>query len=141
MKTQVLNSTPSHAFWPVPSDHGRMEHRWGQRTAVDIGVRLISGSATMSIGAGRLLNASVSGGLLRTGLRLPFLETVYLVPMSSQRRGDWPEGLRGYVVRATRSGLGVEWCEHLDPEELLALCDVQPVDLASTIVRGSRSHA
>jgi hypothetical protein len=141
MHTRLTNPSPSLVQWLARTGDSTMEHRWGERIAADLGVRLIGGSASTSLGAGRLLNASVSGGFIRTALRLPFLATVYLVPLSMERPDDWPEELRGYVVRGTRSGLGIEWCEHLAPAELVALCDVLSPDLSSKAVHGGNSHA
>ena len=84
-----------------------MEHRWGQRTAVDLVVSLRGFSGTS--GMGRLRDVSATGAFLQTNLELPLL-----APM----RIDLLEGIppachccegRAYVVRKAAAGFGIEW--------------------------------
>lgn len=89
-----------------------MEHRWGQRRAADIPVRL--SCQNYGAGEGRITDLSLSGARIRTELELPplALVTVIIEP------GDWPgkswchapgSRLFACVVRCAPRELGVEW--------------------------------
>jgi hypothetical protein len=84
-----------------------MEHRCGQRTSVNLAVRLTGfGDA---IGMGRLRNVSSTGAFLQTDLELPLLCSVRIELIGSARRtSSYCEG-RGYVVWKTAGGVGIEW--------------------------------
>jgi hypothetical protein len=85
-----------------------MEHRWGKRSALDIGVRLCLASGAVS--AGRLANASFSGAFVHTACRLlPF--TRVIVELESGARHNTPQRIGAYVARAEPDGLGLEWCD------------------------------
>ncbi len=141
MDYRIVETTWTVPIWRESSGDRVMEQRWGTRVAADIGVRLISGSATQKNGAGRLVNFSVSGGFVRTSLALPLLAIVNIAPLMRECAGGWPFRLRGCVVRGMRSGLGIEWCEVLSTAELQRLCDVLCLDPALTDKRDGRPHA
>jgi hypothetical protein len=84
-----------------------MEHRCGQRTSVNLAVRLTGpGDA---IGTGRLRNVSSTGACLQTDLDLPLLSSVRIELIGGARRASsYCEG-RGYVVRKSAEGVGIEW--------------------------------
>ena len=95
-----------------------MEHRWGNRVSVDIGVRI---SARVGIiGVGRILDISVSGAWIRTRLDLSALSRVMLAfdPIPVLKHEGSSVG--AYVTRTSREGFGVEWYE-LDPPFLSEL--------------------
>jgi hypothetical protein len=91
------------------------EHRWGERVALPIPVRLVSAGATP--GRGVLRNLSVSGGFIDTTVRLPvFTNLVVSVEMDARVLGAPPD-LAACVVRSEPAGFAVEWrdmaCETL----------------------------
>ncbi len=107
-----------------------MEHRWGKRCALDIGVRLCLGSG--AVVAGRIANASLSGSFVHTACRLlPF--TRVIVELESGARPNTPQRIGAYVVRAAPDGLGLEWCDFA-PDAIATL-------LARTNAVRSRSAA
>ena len=86
-----------------------MEHRWGERFPLHISVRLNAGT-TVVLGL-RMSNASVSGGLVDTDVRLPVFSHVVVefdVPGSS---GPLRHHVPAYVVRHGHEGIGLEWQE------------------------------
>lgn len=97
-----------------------MEHRWGLRHLLDLSVRLRGGGRTVALA--RIRDASLSGAYLETAASLPLLGRVW-VEMESGRRLPNENGLiAGYVVRADRSGYGLEWCEFA-PGPIVALME------------------
>jgi hypothetical protein len=83
-----------------------MEHRWGNRVAIDLPVRI---SAAGLAGTGILRNLSASGAFIETALPLALLTKVRVQTprTASRRRTDaW-----GFVVRQDAPGVGIEWCE------------------------------
>jgi hypothetical protein len=90
-----------------------MEHRWGKRSALDIGVRLRLGSG--AVDTGRLVNASLSGAFVRTGHCLPAFTRVVVELESGAARQSAPQRTPAYVVRVAPDGLGLEWSEFAPP--------------------------
>ena len=88
----------------------RMEHRWGERIALDCPACLDLPDGTRA--AGRIRNASISGALIDTEVRLPVNATLDIL------FGDLE--LPACVVRTTRDGLAVEWRDMAEPP-LIAL--------------------
>jgi hypothetical protein len=86
-----------------------MDHRWGQRVAVDLAVQLLCHPRTIAVG--RLMNVSISGGFVRTGLVPALLAPVRILGFLSEHEGMRREALEGYVVRRERGGFGIEWFE------------------------------
>jgi len=85
-----------------------MEHRWGQREAVSIPVRLRwrqrYGAAT-----GEITNISASGAWIQTNAGLPPLALLEVdMPAAGGRRA-----ITAYVVRKDSGGYGIEWRESL----------------------------
>jgi hypothetical protein len=89
-----------------------MEHRWGSRIPVDIGVRISARPST--IGVGRILDLSTSGAWIRARLTLRVLSRIIVIIDSTLARKCEAASLGAYVTRTTREGFGVEWHE-LDP--------------------------
>ena len=88
-----------------------MEHRWGERFAVDIAVRL--GSRPYAVRTGRLIDLSMSGGRIRIGMDLRVLSRVQValvLPARFSQTTPVPV-ISAYVARRCRDGVGVEWCD------------------------------
>jgi hypothetical protein len=84
-----------------------MEHRWGERRPIDLGVRFVMMPQT--VGAGRIVNISSTGAFMKTQTCLRLLSLLYLQPLAT------PEGetehIAATVVRRESTGVGLEWCE------------------------------
>jgi hypothetical protein len=81
-----------------------MEHRWGTRVQLDApaDIRTADGRVfRASVG-----NASLSGALIETSLRLPRLSRIAVRPVGTD--GEW---LEACIVRTDFRGYGVEWME------------------------------
>lgn len=94
-----------------------MEHRWGERVALRLPVRLELAGELLA--RGRLCNASISGGYVITDTKLPVLAAVDVVLASCQV----PDGrlvLPACVVRRDERGLGLEWRD-MASESVVAL--------------------
>jgi hypothetical protein len=105
-----------------------MEHRWGQRIALDRQVRLTA--RPLALGIGRIRNLSLSGAWISTNLPLAPGALVYLTEEPPEVPGEAAAGIEAFVVRSDDSGFGVEWCE-VAPEQVLqwlrqAPCRSQP---------------
>lgn len=110
-----------------------MEHRWGHRISVDIGVRLSFASHLVAVG--RLREVSISGAFLRTTAVLPLLSYIQLLGLTSAS----PTACRpldAYVARRGPSGFALEWPE-LAPAELEPFLAAMGVDLAADLVERS----
>jgi PilZ domain-containing protein len=97
-----------------------MEHRWGERFPVELAVRLHSGSTTIL--DARLADASVSGALVNTGVRLPVFSHVIVEFEIARRSGAAGQRVPAYVVRHTPEGLGLEWQEFA-PRPIVSLLE------------------
>ncbi len=86
-----------------------MDHRWGQRVAVDLAVQLLCHPRTIAVG--RLMNVSVSGAFVRTGIVPALLAPVRILGFLSEHEGVRREAIEGYVVRRERGGFAIEWFE------------------------------
>jgi hypothetical protein len=86
-----------------------MEHRWGERTRVDIPTRIATRHSVL-VGAGRFTNLSASGGFIAGSLSVRLFSQVQVsvVSPSPQREAVL---LAAYVSRKCSSGVGVEWCD------------------------------
>jgi hypothetical protein len=87
-----------------------MEHRWGDRMAVNVPVRVRwPGNGAI---VARIANLSISGALIRSW-RLPPLHSKIEVLLGN-------EAVDAFVVRLMADTCGLEWCE-LAPAVLNAL--------------------
>lgn len=89
-----------------------MEHRWGKRVSLDVPATLHDGEGGFA--RGRIVNASLSGALIRTEVQLPVLGRVTLELEDSGRAGA-SHLVQGYVVRHSAAGLALEWTEFYPP--------------------------
>ncbi len=86
-----------------------MEHRWGERVAVDIPVRLAG--HPFSVRVGRLVNLSVSGAQIKAEFAWRLHSRIHAVLELPQRSKHEAPTIDAYVTRKFRDGIGVEWCE------------------------------
>ena len=86
-----------------------MEHRWGTRQMLDVGVRLYCGSEHPIFG--RMLNASSSGAFITTSTKLPVMTRVHVLLGWGSHQNDRHHRIAAYVVRADERGLAIEWQE------------------------------
>jgi hypothetical protein len=86
-----------------------MEHRWGERIAVDIPVEV--SVPPLVIGTGRVTNVSISGAFISGKFDLPPLARAFVV--FDFAAGGVREALpiACFVARVRPEGIGVEWRE------------------------------
>lgn len=82
-----------------------MEHRWGKRVAVDVGVSLYY--RPLGRLRGRLHNLSSSGAFVQTPHPLPMNARVEIAITSGADGTAQIHRLEGVVIRTTSSGVGV----------------------------------
>jgi hypothetical protein len=106
----------------VPEVHREvdMEHRWGIRRTLDVGVKLYVRPSLP--GFGRLLDASASGAYVATSMQLPIMTRVQIAIGWDSLQGGGRQRITAYVVRADGRGLGIEW-RQFAPPPVLALID------------------
>jgi len=86
-----------------------MEHRWGERTRVDIPTRIATRHSVL-VGAGRFSNLSASGGFIAGSFSVRLLSQVQVSVVSPSPLLE-AVLLAAYVSRKCSSGVGVEWCD------------------------------
>jgi len=86
-----------------------MEHRWGERFAVDLAVRIAA--RPFAVRQGRLINLSLSGAAVELTVELRRLSRVQLAWISSHQYAPATPVISAYVVRTYPGGVGLEWCE------------------------------
>lgn len=113
-----------HAIKSIERFSDPMEHRWGQRVALEVPVRLEVGGR--SLGRGVLRNASISGALIETALELPvFSNLVVSIPAV----GDLPAS----IVRCAPASFAIEWRDMASPS-IVALLERVTGQRASSLV-------
>ncbi len=85
-----------------------MEHRWGERSRLNVPVQVDCGSRGVVLGVMR--DASASGAFLCTAAQLPLL-TCVRVEFSRAPGVAQPQGVHAHVVRRAADGFGLEWTE------------------------------
>jgi hypothetical protein len=83
-------------------------HRWGQRIAVNIPV-LVAAHASPAI-HGHLKNLSLSGALMETDYELR-LHAYIEISIKLPEMGRSAMRVMARVMRMSKDGVGVEWCE------------------------------
>jgi hypothetical protein len=102
-----------------------MEHRWGERLSVGARVALRAPGGLQGIAYIR--DVSVSGALLVCGVRASPMSFVRVfLPAGSSLSG---KSLEGQVVRHTKDGFAVEWCE-LAPDVVRSLAQMDTAVVA-----------
>jgi hypothetical protein len=100
-----------------------MEHRWGTRRTLDVGVKLYVQQGQPRFG--RILNASSSGAYVATGEPLPIMTRVHIALGWDGARHGGRQGIAAYVVRADRRGIGIEWHKFAPPAVLALIDDLE----------------
>ena len=112
-----------------------MEHRWGIRRTLNVGVTLYVESKFPSFG--RLLNASSSGAYLATSVRLPLMARVEVALGRDGSQRNRRRRIAAHVVRTSDGGIGLEW-EEFAPSPMIALINSLEVLPAQVRLRASR---
>lgn len=113
-----------------------MEHRWGIRRTLNIGVTLYVESKVPSLG--RLLNASSSGAYLATSVTLPLMARVHVALGWDEPQRNGRRRIAAHVVRTSAGGIGLEWQEFA-PSAVIALInslEAPPARVRSQASRG-----
>lgn len=97
-----------------------MEHRWGIRRTLDVGVKLFVQQSEPRFG--RILNASSSGAYVATSVPFPTMTRVHVALGWDGAQGAGRHRIAAYVVRADRHGIALEW-QQFAPRAVLALID------------------
>lgn len=97
-----------------------MEHRWGIRRKLDVGV-ILQVRPSLPI-FGRLLNASSSGAYVATSATLPIMTRVHVSLGWDRFQHGASHHIAAYVVRKDARGIGIEW-QRFAPPAVLALID------------------
>jgi len=95
-----------------------VEHRWGQRVVSQAAVRLKGHSCGCAWG--RLLDVSISGALIESGLDLPLGARITVETLGSDRTFTSPCDVRASVVRTGPGVMAVEWLDFA-PAPMVAL--------------------
>jgi PilZ domain len=95
-----------------------MEHRWGQRVAVDLAIRIAG--RPYNVRAARLADLSSSGAFIKVCADLRPLSRVQIAIALPHKLTRPTPMVAAYVVRRCKDGIGVEWCEYA-PKPVLEL--------------------
>ena len=87
-----------------------MEHRWGQRFAVDLAIRVAA--RPYSVRSARLVDLSASGAYIKVSADLRLLSRVQIALALPHRLTHPTPMVAAYVARKGEDGVGVEWCEY-----------------------------
>jgi hypothetical protein len=90
-----------------------MEHRWGERVAVDIPVRITGHPFTVR--TGRLSNLSVSGAFILADVDVRLLSRILVAVELPRRPKREAPMIPAFVARKLKDGIGIEWCEFKPP--------------------------
>lgn len=95
-----------------------MEHRWGIRRTLSVGVRVYTPHGPPKFG--RLLNASASGAYVAIGAMPSIMARVQIaLGWDSLQRGG-RHRIAAYAVRTDGRGIGIEW-QDFAPAPVIAL--------------------
>jgi hypothetical protein len=94
-----------------------MEHRWGERSKLNLPVQVDCGLRGVVLGVMR--DASASGAFVCTAAQVPLLASVRVVLGAAAAVRQHPE-VEALVVWRAPDGFGLEWAE-LAPPEVVAL--------------------
>ena len=84
-----------------------MEHRWGERVTLDCPAWVVLPDGSSAQGCVR--NASISGALIATAMRLPVYTTVTVIVSTTTGPRRRTIELPACVVRIATEGIAVEW--------------------------------
>jgi len=86
-----------------------MEHRWGERIAVDIPVQV--SAPPLFVGTGRITDISISGAWISGRFDLPPLARAFVVFDFLLGGAQESLPIACFVARVRATGMGVEWRE------------------------------
>src|SRR5271163_4944111 len=95
-----------------------MEHRWGERLAIDLAIRVAG--KPYNVRGGRLVDLSASGAFITGCTDLRLLSRVQIALALPYRLTHPTPMVAAYVARKGKDGVGVEWCEYA-PQAVLEL--------------------
>jgi hypothetical protein len=95
-----------------------MEHRWGQRLAIDLAIRVAA--RPYNVRAARLVDLSASGAYIKVSADLRLLSRVQIALALPHRLTHPTPMVAAYVARKGKDGVGLEWCEYA-PKSVLEL--------------------
>ena len=103
-----------------------MEHRWGTRRTLSVGVRLYMQQSAPKFG--RLLNASASGAYVAMSAAPPVMSRVQIALGWDRLQRGGRHRIAAYVVRVDARGIGIEWRKFAPPPvvALIQAFDVPP---------------
>lgn len=111
-----------------------MEHRWGTRRILSVGVKLYTRQSAPQFG--RLLNASASGAYVAMSATPPIMSRVRIaLGWDGLQRGG-RHRITAYVVRTDARGIGIEW-RNFAPPPVVALMQALDAPRARTRRRAS----
>lgn len=115
-----------------------MEHRWGERVAVDIPVRLTVLHPFFWID-GQLVNLSPSGGCIAVDFDFRLLARIQVV-VDIAAQNIRCAGISAYVTRKYQDQIGIEWCEfaHATISGLLRSLTTRSYEIIGQIDRANR---
>jgi hypothetical protein len=108
-----------------------VEHRWGQRKAAYQCVRIVTAGGISA--QGYITNVSVSGAFIRTPLPARVLSTVQIAFVTDSPRLQDTGVIAAQVVRKTRDGLGLEWCEQVS--DIVDTLTITPASAGSLAIK------
>lgn len=97
-----------------------MEHRWGVRRTLNIGVKLYIRQSLPKFG--RLLNASASGAYVAMSATPAIMSRVHVALGWDRLQRGGRHRVAAYVVRVDARGIGIEWHDFA-PSPVLALIE------------------
>jgi hypothetical protein len=103
----------------------KMDHRWGKRQSTNVEVHVFASSG--KTGKGRVINVSLTGAYLETGVPLYPHSLVYLRSPAQEMPAHDAIHIAANVIRYGAQGFGLEWCDALTKgaqiDALLALLE------------------
>lgn len=106
-----------------------MEHRWGTRRTLSVGVKLYTRQSAPKFG--RLLNASTSGAYIAMSATPPAMSRVQIALGWDRSQRGARDRISAYVVRIDARGIGIEWRDFAPPP-VVALIQALEVPPART---------
>jgi hypothetical protein len=106
-----------------------MEHRWGTRRTLSVGVKLYTRQSAPKFG--RLLNASASGAYIAMSATPPIMSRIQIALGWDRLQRSARDRISAYVVRIDARGVGIEWRDFAPPA-VVALMQALDVPRART---------
>jgi hypothetical protein len=114
-----------------------MEHRWGERIAVDLPIDVATRLAPQA--RALLVNVSFTGALIKADFLLRIRSRIQIALKWPPQRGDEGFNIAAVVTHNHEQGIGVEWC-HIGSAAVRRLLRAAPCSSAAGGLT-PRSHA